>query len=152
MTSMDLYKKLVPVCLMIVFVLICVLFLIFPPNGKLVCSLKSAPGETYALYTYTIDFKLWKATSFLSEERLVSKDIEFLKKVEEDLKVSLEKDNKLEYFSNEMSLGDNELTIKTNIDYILLKKSLKNGQTKPKLGIRLLKKAYTNIGANCKYQ
>ena len=137
---------LIGVCISII-VATFVIIKYYPPNGVLVCKLKSAPGDTYASYTYTIDFKFWKATNFVSEEKLHSDNKEMLTSYEQEMKNIVTNG----YFKNETSLSEDELVIKTIVNYNDLVNERKNSHVKAKLGIVSMKKVYTEIGATCKY-
>ncbi len=157
MTTRDLAKILIPIGIAIVVITIIVVAVYFPPTGVLECTLKSAPGDPQAEYTYTATFKTWKVKQLVTEEKIRSENKELLQEFQKREDEMTKEYGLVDYFQRDFSLEDKVLTSKTTINYekIDYSKILTNQEKKSKkknLRIGTLKKTYQNLGANCKYK
>ena len=156
MTSMDLYKKLVPVCLMIVFVLICVLFLIFPPNGKLICKANGVPGEVEFEYSYIADYKLWFVKHLTVIEKISSENDESLNTYKEVLENDYQLFNKVKSVDSNIEMIDTSLVGTFKVDYEKLNeedyKIIGSTMKYKNIFVGKLKRIYKKNGATCHYE
>ena len=158
MSTRDLAKKLIPACIGLIVLLVIIVLVYFPPFGKLVCTLSSAPGDPHAEYTYTAYFKLWKVNKIVTEQVITSKNEKLLKKFEEQEQDINKEYKSLDFFERKISLEGKHLTSVTTIDYdrIDYKKMAAIGDKvsgkEKTLRIGAAKKMYQESGATCKYK
>lgn len=155
MTSVEITKKYIPIGLMILFVIVCILFLVFPPNGKLVCNANGVPGDVEIKYSYVAEYKWWVVKKLSVKQTISAKDDEIL----DNYKKILENDFKL--FNNVKSVKSNIEMIDTslvgtfNIDYENLNTDGSNNSSSllknKNMFVGSLKKRYKKNGATCKY-
>ena len=156
MSTRDLARIIIPILIVIIIASIVVVAVYFPPNGTMVCTYASAPGDPHAEFTYTAHFKLWKVLDTTSEVIVQSKN----KKILEDLKMVAEEDqanlNKVDHYKTTISMKGDKLRKVTKIDYQkMTSKQLAalEGNTNPKkVTISSFKKRYKEIGATCSYE
>lgn len=157
MTSIDIVKKYVPLCIMVVFVIVALVFLLIPPQGKLVCQMENAPGDLNVSYKYSADYSMWIVKELTVNEEVSSKDKDKLKQYKE----SLEKDYKI--YSNIDSINSSVEMIETSlvsstfhVDYSHMNnddyKVMGDHMNYKNIFIGKLKKIYTKNGASCHYE
>jgi len=157
-STRDLAKRLIPAIIGLIILVVIIIAIYFPPNGKMICTLSSAPGDPHADYTYTAYFKFWKVNKIVTEEVITSKNkklLETFEKQEEDINKEFKI---LDFYNREIKLEGKHLTSVTTIDYdrIDYKKMASIGNkvsSKDKvLRIGATKKMYQASGATCKYK
>ena len=156
MTSVEIFKKVFPVSLMVLFILIVSFFLVFPPHGKLECEANGAPGDIIVNYKYSVDYKWWVVRKLSVRKEISSRTDESL----DDYKKILEEDYKT--FNNVKSVNSNvemigaSLVGTFNIDYDNLDNAdYKNVGSVIKyknIFVGKLKNIYKKNGATCHYK
>ena len=154
-TTKDLVKKIVPL-VVIMIVLICIWVLsVFPPFGRMVCEVNSAPGKMSATYTYVADFSMWKVHDFKVVEVVNATDEVDLAFYRQSIEEDLLKYKDLEHFDNKIVVENKTLTNTITIDFKHIDQKLLNeidsSFTKKTTKIRYLKEIYEKNGAVCKY-
>lgn len=158
MSTRDLAKKLIPVGIVLVVLIVIIIAVYFPPNGKLVCTLSSAPGDPHADYTYTAYFKFWKVNKIVTEEVITSKNKKILEIFEQQEKDINKEFEILDFYERNINLEGKHLTSVTTIDYdrIDYKKmaSIGNKVTNKEKSLKVgaTKKMYEESGAKCSYK
>ena len=157
MTSVDAIKKIVPVTLIVLFIIVVLVFLFMPPKGKLVCELDRTPGELSINYKYSADYSLWTVRELTVEENISSKNKDTLKKYKESIEKDYKSFSKIDSINSNVEMIETSLVSSTfHIDYTNLKKddykSLGNSMNYKNIFVGKLKKIYTNNGASCHYE
>ena len=154
-TTRDFVKNYVPLIVLGIIVIVVSLILLFPPFGRMVCEMNSAPGNMSATYTYVADFSFWKVSNLKMIEVVNALDEVDLIRYRQSIEEDLEKYKGLEYYENEIVVENKTLTNTINIDYKNIDKKrlqeLESGFSNKMIRIRNLKKIYTKNGAVCKY-
>ena len=155
MTTRDIVRKYIPLGLGIVLLIIVLILLLFPPFGKMVCEVNSAPGDMNASYTYVADFSLWKVYNFKMVETVRSADNDNLLTYRESIEKEMSKYKNLDYYDNLIVVENRTLTNIVTIDYknVDMKKleQLDKSFSKKYINIYRLKRIYRKNGAVCKY-
>ena len=154
MTSVDVLKKYIPIGVGALVVIIVAIFYFFPPNGRMVCELSSAPGNMAASSTYVVDFSLWKVNKLKVTEVVQSSNDEDLIRYRQSLEEDLDRYKGIKYYDSSVEVENRTLTSVITIDYKKidrekLKEVEKNFSNKL-LSIRYLKNIYVKNGAVCK--
>ena len=129
-----------------------------PINGKLVCKYSSDSNTMNNSFEYNMKFKMRNVTRLETIENISSDDVELLKTYMESLEELTKKYQDLKYYNVDMSLKNNNLIVKTTIDYdkLDMNKYLKIEGEKvyiknKKVKVIKLKEIYEKNGASCKY-
>jgi uncharacterized lipoprotein YehR (DUF1307 family) len=155
MTTRDIVRKYIPLGIGIILLIIVLILLIFPPFGKMVCEVNSAPGDMSASYTYVADFSMWKVYNYKMVETVRAVDNENLETYRKSIEEEMAKYKNLDYYDNLILVENKTLTNIVTINYkeIDLNKleEIDKGFSRKYINIYRLKKIYKKNGAVCKY-
>ncbi|MBQ3307334.1 MAG: DUF1307 domain-containing protein [Bacilli bacterium] len=155
MTTRDIVKKYIPLGIGIIILIILFIYFVFPPFGKMVCEVNSAPGDMNASYTYVADFSLWRVYNFKMVETVRSADNENLLTYRESIEKEMSKYKNLDYYDNLIVVENRTLTNIVTIDYKNIDmdqlQKLDKSFSKKYINIYRLKRIYRKNGAVCKY-
>ncbi|MBP5679069.1 MAG: hypothetical protein J6X28_04505 [Bacilli bacterium] len=156
-TTRDLAKVLIPCGIVVILLIIFIVAIYFPPSGKMTCTMKSAPGDPEANYTYVIQFRFWRVNALELTQTITSKNQVLLTLFQKEEETILKENQGKKYYSSTVTLKDKTLTTKTTIRYDKMTAKevrLDDGSktTPKKIKIGELKKIYENNGAVCKYR
>lgn len=156
-------KKVIFSLLVLVIITISVVLLlniIYPKNGLMVCTYTNS-NDIYKINTkYEIKFKNRIVSNLYTEEIIEASDEKMLNEYKTSLDLVYSKYSNLKYYDNSVTIKNNKLISKTNINYekldiskfIALDKNNRKLLTNNKLELKKLKKAYTDSGARCTYK
>lgn len=154
MTSVDLLKKFIPIGAGIIVVLIVAIFYFFPPNGRMVCEISSAPGNLSSSSTFVVDYSLWRVKKLKITEVVQSANEEDLIRYRQSLEEDMAKYKDLKYYDTSVEVENKILTNIITIDYKNIDRSklmeVEKGFSNKLLRIRYLKSIYEKNGAVCK--
>ena len=155
MTTRDIVRKYIPLGIGIILLIIVLILLIFPPFGKMVCEVNSAPGDMSASYTYVADFSMWKVYNYKMVETVHAVDNENLETYRKSIEEEMAKYKNLDYYDHLILVENKTLTNIVTINYkeIDLNKleEIDKGFSRKYINIYRLKKIYKKSGAVCKY-
>lgn len=151
-----------PLLALIIFTISVVLLLniIYPKNGLMICTYTSS-NDIYKINTkYEIKFKNRIVSNLYTEEIIEASDEKMLNEYKTSLDLVYSKYSNLKYYDNSVTIKNNKLISKTNINYekldiskfIALDKNNRKLLTNNKLELKKLKKTYTDSGARCTYK
>ena len=153
-STVDLVKKYIPIAIGVIIVLVIVLLSIFPPNGRLVCEAKSAPGDMSASYTYIADYSMWRVQKLVVTENVHSNNENDLIIYRQSLEENLERFKDLKYYDSQLTMTQDNLTNVVTIDFKNIDRKklqeLESGFSNRLTSIRQLKKLYIKNGATCR--
>ena len=157
MTSVDVIKKYVPLCLLVIFVIVAMIFLLIPPKGKLVCEMENAPGDLNVSYKYSADYSLWIVKELTVNEEVSSKDKEKLKTYKESLEKYYKVYSNIDSISSKVEMIETSLVSSTfHVDYSRMNnsdyKAMGDKMNYKNIFVGKLKKIYTKNGATCRYE
>lgn len=156
-------KKVIFSFLILVIITISVALLlniIYPKNGLMICTYTSS-NDIYKINTkYEIKFKNRIVSNLYTEEIIEASDEKMLNEYKTSLDLVYSKYSNLKYYDNSVTIKNNKLVSKTNINYqkldiskfIALDKNNRKLLTNNKLELKKLKKTYTDSGARCTYK
>lgn len=156
-------KKVIFSLLVLVIITISVVLLlniIYPKNGLMICTYTSS-NDIYKINTkYEIKFKNRIVSNLYTEEIIEASDEKMLNEYKTSLDLVYSKYSNLKYYDNSVTIKNNKLVSKTNINYekldiskfIALDKNNRKLLTNNKLELKKLKKTYTDSGARCTYK
>lgn len=156
-------KKVIFSFLILVIITIPVVLLlniIYPKNGLMICTYTSS-NDIYKINTkYEIKFKNRIVSNLYTEEIIEASDEKMLNEYKTSLDLVYSKYSNLKYYDNSVTIKNNKLVSKTNINYqkldiskfIALDKNNRKLLTNNKLELKKLKKTYTDSGARCTYK
>lgn len=156
-------KKVIFSLLILVIITISVVLLlniIYPKNGLMICTYTSS-NDIYKINTkYEIKFKNRIVSNLYTEEIIEASDEKMLNEYKTSLDLVYSKYSNLKYYDNSVTIKNNKLISKTNINYkkldiskfIALDKNNRKLLTNNKLELKKLKKTYTDSGARCTYK
>lgn len=134
--------------------------IIYPKNGLMICTYTSS-NDIYKINTkYEIKFKNRIVSNLYTEEIIEASDEKMLNEYKTSLDLVYSKYSNLKYYDNSVTIKNNKLVSKTNINYqkidiskfIALDKNNRKLLTNNKLELKKLKKTYTDSGARCTYK
>lgn len=134
--------------------------IIYPKNGLMICTYTSS-NDIYKINTkYVIKFKNRIVSNLYTEEIIEASDEKMLNEYKTSLDLVYSKYSNLKYYDNSVTIKNNKLISKTNINYqkidiskfIALDKNNRKLLTNNKLELKKLKKTYTDSGARCTYK
>lgn len=134
--------------------------IIYPKNGLMICTYTSS-NDIYKINTkYVIKFKNRIVSNLYTEEIIEASDEKMLNEYKTSLDLVYSKYSNLKYYDNSVTIKNNKLVSKTNINYqkidiskfIALDKNNRKLLTNNKLELKKLKKTYTDSGARCTYK
>ena len=153
MSRRDLIKKIAIISGIVLAVIIVIIAVFFPPNGKMICKVDSAPGDPFAEYTYTVNFKLWKVKKVEAKQIITSKNKSLLQSIKEEQEQASSIYKNSNYYTYTTSLKGKELTSISTVDYTKANmEEIVTKEGKSDLFIRNLKKLYQKGGATCSYK
>lgn len=156
-------KKVIFSFLILVIITISVVLLlniIYLKNGLMICTYTSS-NDIYKINTkYEIKFKNRIVSNLYTEEIIEASDEKMLNEYKTSLDLVYSKYSNLKYYDNSVTIKNNKLVSKTNINYqkldiskfIALDKNNRKLLTNNKLELKKLKKTYTDSGARCTYK
>ena len=154
MTTMDIIKKYIPLGVIALVVLVVAVLYFFPPNGRMVCELNSAPGNMTSTSTYVVDYSFWRVKFLKVTETVHSNNDEDLIVYRQALEEDLEKYKGLEYYDTKVEVDNRTLVNTITIDYKNIDrnklKEIEKGFSNKLTRIRYLKNIYLKNGAICK--
>lgn len=134
--------------------------IIYPKSGLMICTYTSS-NDIYKINTkYVIKFKNRIVSNLYTEEIIEASDEKMLNEYKTSLDLVYSKYSNLKYYDNSVTIKNNKLISKTNINYekldiskfIALDKNNRKLLTNNKLELKKLKKTYTDSGARCTYK
>lgn len=151
MSTKDIYKKIIPIVLLSVVIIMVIAYILLPISGTLVCTNKVTPGDSTINYEYKIDFKFRKIQTIKIKQKIKSEDEKTIEKYKDillDTKKTYEKDK---YYNATIEVKKQNIIYNADINYKKINlKNTKSSNKKQTIGE--LKKNYERSGAICKYK
>ena len=154
MTSIDVMKKYIPIGVGALVLIVVGILYFFPPNGRMVCEMSSAPGDMTSSSTFVADFSFWRVNTLKITEVVQSLKEEDLIKYHQSLEEEMAKYKDLKYYDSTINVENNTLTSVITIDYNNVDRKklmeIEKGFSNKLLRIRNLRNIYLKNGAVCK--
>lgn len=148
------------IIIILIILSIILLNLIYPKSGIMICTYNNT-NDIYKISTkYEIEFKNRLVNNLYTEEIIEASDEKLLKEYKTSLELVYSKYANLKYYDNSVTIKNNKLVSKTNINYqkininkfVALDNNNRKLLTNNKLELKKLKKTYTGNGAKCTYK
>lgn len=148
MSTMDIYKKIIPISLVVLIIVAIVVYIVLPISGTLVCTNKVVPGDAVINYRYEVDFKFRKIEKIKIKQKIKSEDEEAINKYKEILQNTKKTYDKDKNYNATLEEKEQKIIYNVDINY----KKIKRSKNEKKQTIGELKKNYERAGAICKYK
>ena len=154
MTTMDIYKKFIPLGIGVIVFIIVGIFYFYPPFGKMICESKSAPGDMSATFVYEVDFSFWRVKKLKVIETVEALDEAEIIRYRQTVEEEQAKFKDLKYYETDIVVDKNTLINTITIDYKNVDRNklheLEKGFSNNLTRIGKLRKIYINNGATCR--